>query len=112
MFPPSDKNSMRTLARTRAGKWLLLLVALVFGWQLMVSTQHKHDLSSHSSDCVSCFVASNLSSDPPPAVVTPVAAAAAVIVAVITGALFSSFLAPLSFLIPDGQGPPRISLVS
>ena len=112
MSSPVNHQNRKPLARHPAGRLAAWLLMVMFAWQLIAATQHHHDLSKQASDCVSCYIAGHLPSDLPTVDVTPVAASEAALVYRIILAARYSFVAPVSFLIPHGQAPPRSSLTA
>ena len=86
---------------------LVFALVLALAFQLLASTQHKHDLATHAPDCASCLFASELPPDIPTGHIDAIAGAAGFCHRILPP-IVSAFVAQQRFLIPHAQGPPPI----
>lgn len=84
---------------------LVFALVLALAFQLLASTQHKHDLATHAPDCASCLFASELPPDMATGHVDAIAGAAGFCHRILP-ALVLALVARQRFLIPHAQGPP------
>lgn len=98
--------SLRHTRYAAFGRLALWLAGLLFVVQMLAATQHHHDLSTQSSDCVSCVHNAQLPSAPPEPALQEVALRLARLQYRIVHAPPVTLHSTPDHLIPPAHGPP------
>ena len=101
-----DHLRSNSLTKSRLRQIVLWLAVFVLTLQLLGLAFHRHDLTQDSSDCVSCYMATQLPAGTPKAPAEILIALAALVyrIALLP---FYFFVAEQSYLIPLSQAPPQ-----
>ena len=82
-----------------------LIVALSF--QLIAETQHHHDITQQSDNCIACYVSAQATGDGP-AVALKLPLAIRLITHFVTPNIYNSLYIPFSnYILPHSQAPPK-----
>ena len=100
-----NKLSRQTYGRARFNRAVMCVVLLLFSFQLLGTSLHKHSYLDAQPDCASCVFVHTLPSDLPP-VTAPAVTMLASLSYWIVGFSVHVFLAQPSYLTPPSHAPP------